>query len=361
MRKKLYVMCMFIVAIIVCVGCGNKNETSKETDVTPTLVTTALPTQEVVTQEPVTKAPTTEVTEEPVEDTTKAPEMEATNEPTDEATKGATGESVEPTKAPVEEPTAEPTSAPTMAPGDEPTIEPTTQPGDEPTAKSTIEPDDESTKEPTKAPTKSPTKAPLEIVDYVEESKSKTTDFKYGVKKVVTTVTYYNVYSDGSKKVDYTYSYNDYDVSGYSATDAELMDETKKVQASNMTYYEEVLDLVNAIRTEVGVPPLVLDVKMCKAATMRALEMDYSGLFSHTRPDGRSCFDVLDTFNIECWGCGENIAAGYGSPKAVVEGWKNSPGHYSNMINEGYTKMGVGRSNQGIGGYGDYWAQLFAG
>ena len=143
MRKKLYVMCMFIVAIIACVGCGNKNETSKETDVIPTLVTSKSPVQEVTTQEPATMAPTTEVTEEPVEDTTKAPEMEATNEPTDEATKGPTGEQIETTKAPVDAPTGESTIEPTMAPGDEPTIEPTTQPGDEPTAKSTIEPDDE--------------------------------------------------------------------------------------------------------------------------------------------------------------------------------------------------------------------------
>ena len=369
MGKRLYVIYVLIAVAVISVGCGKGNDIGLPQDVTPSLASSATPTLENTTKEPEkepdnftkgpdkiensTREPDKEGQEAPTIEPTQAPEA-PTKEPTIESTKAPTSKPpVEPTKAPTKKPTAEPTKAPTKKPTAVPTVAPTKAA----TNKPTVEP----TKAPTNRPTKTPTKAPLEIVDYVEESKSKTTDFKYGVKKVVTTVTCYNVYSDGSKKVDYTYSYNDYDVSGYSATDAELMDETKKVQASNMTYYEEVLDLVNAIRAEVGVPPLVLDVKMCKAATMRALEMDYSGLFSHTRPDGRSCFDVLDTFNIECWGCGENIAAGYGSPKAVVEGWKNSPGHYSNMINEGYTKMGVGRSNQGIGGYGDYWAQLFAG
>ena len=405
MGKRLYVIYVLIAVAVISVGCGKGNDIGLPQDVTPSLASSATPTLENTTKEPEkepdnftkgpdkiensTREPDKEGQEAPTIEPTQAPEA-PTKEPTIESTKAPTSKPpveptkaptskppVEPTKAPTKKPTAEPTKAPTKKPTavptvaptkaatNKPTVEPTKAPTKKPTAVPTKVPTNKPTVEPTKAPTnrptKTPTKAPLEIVDYVEESKSKTTDFKYGVKKVVTTVTCYNVYSDGSKKVDYTYSYNDYDVSGYSATDAELMDETKKVQASNMTYYEEVLDLVNAIRAEVGVPPLVLDVKMCKAATMRALEMDYSGLFSHTRPDGRSCFDVLDTFNIECWGCGENIAAGYGSPKAVVEGWKNSPGHYSNMINEGYTKMGVGRSNQGIGGYGDYWAQLFAG
>ena len=39
---------------------------------------------------------------------------------------------------------------------------------------------------------------------------------------------------------------------------------------------------------------------------------------------------------------GENIAAGQRSAVEVNEDWTNSPGHYANMINPAYTKLGVG-------------------
>ena len=399
MRKRLYVIYVLIAVAVISVGCGKGNDIGSPQDVTPSLASSATPTRENTTKEPekepdnFTKgpdkienstrepdkegqeAPTIEPTQAPVEPTiepTKAP----TSKPPVELTKAPTSKPpVEPTKAPTNKPTAEPTKAPTnkptavptKAPTNKPTVEPTKAPTNKPTAvptkaptnKPTAVPTKAPTKAPTNKPTKTPTKAPLEIVDYTEETTSKKINYKYGIKKVETTVTYYYVYSDGSKEAYHTSTYDEYDTSGYSATDAELMDETNKLQGNNMSYYKEVLDLVNAIRAEVGASPLELDVTLCKAATMRALEMDCSGLFDHTRPDGSSCFDVLDTFNVEYWSCGENIAAGYRSPEAVVEGWKNSSGHYANMVNTGYTKLGVGMSNQGIGGYGYYWAQIF--
>lgn len=91
---------------------------------------------------------------------------------------------------------------------------------------------------------------------------------------------------------------------------------------------------------------------------MRAVEMAYANIFSHTRPDGSSCFSVFPYYSISYFAAGENIAAGYGSPEAVVTGWKNSEGHYANMINVSFTKLGVGYFNIDYG-YGAYWVQLF--
>ena len=39
---------------------------------------------------------------------------------------------------------------------------------------------------------------------------------------------------------------------------------------------------------------------------------------------------------------GENIAAGYASPQAVMNGWMNSPGHRSNILNGSFNAIGVG-------------------
>lgn len=39
---------------------------------------------------------------------------------------------------------------------------------------------------------------------------------------------------------------------------------------------------------------------------------------------------------------GENIAWGYKASADVVEGWKNSPTHYENIMNPNYTETGIG-------------------
>ena len=56
----------------------------------------------------------------------------------------------------------------------------------------------------------------------------------------------------------------------------------------------------------------------------------------------------------------ENIAAGYATPKAVVEGWMNSPGHRANILTSGLKKLGVGYTTSNDR-YGHYWVQLFIG
>lgn len=127
-------------------------------------------------------------------------------------------------------------------------------------------------------------------------------------------------------------------------------------------FANEVLRLVNIERAKEGVAPLVLDEALCNAGNMRAIEMDYSGYFSHTRPNGNSCFEVYDICNVE-WqrACGENIAAGQATPEEVVASWLRSAGHRANIINPEYTRMGLGYSTGGGGAYHHYWAQEFAG
>ena len=127
-------------------------------------------------------------------------------------------------------------------------------------------------------------------------------------------------------------------------------------------YASEVLRLVNIERAKVGAAPLVLDEALCNAANMRAIEMDYSGYFSHTRPNGESCFEVFSKCGVVGKTYGENIAAGYPTPEAVVDGWMNSTGHRANIINTEYTRMGLGYSaGLSMSEFGCYWAQEFAG
>lgn len=113
-----------------------------------------------------------------------------------------------------------------------------------------------------------------------------------------------------------------------------------------------VLELVNIERQKAGLNPLEYYHAGQSAADIRAAEIIES--FSHTRPDGSSCFTVFDEFNINYRSVGENIAYGYPTPEAVVEGWMNSEGHRANILNASFTHLIVGYNN-------NYWVQLFIG
>ena len=120
-------------------------------------------------------------------------------------------------------------------------------------------------------------------------------------------------------------------------------------------FEQRVLDLVNIERGKEGLSPLEWDgPNLGAGADVRAVEISTN--FSHTRPDGRSCFTAITNPGA----VGENIAAGYRSPEAVVEGWMNSPGHRANILDPDFKKLGVGYYYASGSYYGHYWVQLFS-
>ena len=88
---------------------------------------------------------------------------------------------------------------------------------------------------------------------------------------------------------------------------------------------------------------------------VRAKELDT--LFSHTRPNGTDSSTA--TYEAGAGGStGENIAMGYMTPKDVVEGWMNSPGHRTAILTKASTHIGVGIYQNDAGVY--FWVQDFA-
>lgn len=117
-------------------------------------------------------------------------------------------------------------------------------------------------------------------------------------------------------------------------------------------YAAEELRLINAERAKYNLSPLSTTAALNNAARERAIEIAAS--FSHTRPNGASCFTVLDEHGIGGAARGENIAAGYVSPSDVMEGWMKSIGHRRNILGS-YNKIGIGiYEHDGT----IYWVQL---
>lgn len=124
-------------------------------------------------------------------------------------------------------------------------------------------------------------------------------------------------------------------------------------------YINEVLRLVNIERAGAGLDPLKLDTKLCAAAQTRAVEISTQTEIEHTRPNGTECFTVLDEMNISYYYAGENIAGGYLTPEAVVQGWMNSEGHRKNILDPYYNKIGIGFYKKDNSKYQYYWSQFF--
>ena len=128
----------------------------------------------------------------------------------------------------------------------------------------------------------------------------------------------------------------------------------------------EVVQYVNNERTAAGLQPVTESPVLDKLAAIRAGET--VSLFSHTRPDGRTCFTVFSDYAVTYRGAGENIAAGHENANQVMYmnedashiGWMYSPGHKANIMNGSYTKIGVAARYVEGSAYKYYWCQLFS-
>ena len=116
---------------------------------------------------------------------------------------------------------------------------------------------------------------------------------------------------------------------------------------------KEQMELTNQERSAVGVGALHMDPRLQEAAMLRAAECAVN--FSHTRPDGSSCFTAVS--HVASYAFAENIAAGSSTAAAATDQWMNSSGHRANMLSSRYTSMGVGCVRVGAVAY---WVQIFA-
>lgn len=130
---------------------------------------------------------------------------------------------------------------------------------------------------------------------------------------------------------------------------------TGQTTTTEDSYVDEVIRIVNEERAKQGLQPLKKNNDLCKVAGIRATET--TSLFSHTRPNGESCFTILKEYNISYMTVGENIAAGQQTPAEVMNAWMNSQGHRENIMNSSFGQIGVGVVKGGS--YGIYWVQMF--
>ena len=101
-----------------------------------------------------------------------------------------------------------------------------------------------------------------------------------------------------------------------------------------------VIEKTNAQRVRHGLRPLIVDRRLLLSARRHAAWMTNSRSMTHTNQP-----------------VGENIAMGQTSSTEVMNSWMNSSGHRANILNPGYTRIGVAAYTTPGGTI--YWCQQF--
>jgi hypothetical protein len=104
-----------------------------------------------------------------------------------------------------------------------------------------------------------------------------------------------------------------------------------------------------------GQRPMAAAKLVRTAARAHSKDMRVKGYFEHNSPDGKTPWDRIKAAGYSQPGA-ENIAMGYATAKAVIDGWMNSPGHRANILNCKLKAVGIGVE---YGSGGPWWTQDF--
>lgn len=117
---------------------------------------------------------------------------------------------------------------------------------------------------------------------------------------------------------------------------------------------DEMIDLINEVRTEHGIASLTKSDILMEIAQKRADEQVEMQEMQHSRPDGTYWSTILEEygFNLFELQYGENLSwTSYLSASYAVDGWEASAGHFNTMTASNKNYIGVGVAQNNDGGY----------
>ncbi len=115
--------------------------------------------------------------------------------------------------------------------------------------------------------------------------------------------------------------------------------------STTVSYADRVLALTNAERSARGLRPLALSPCADGFADAWAVKLAATGALSH-----QAMSPIMTTCRASR--AGENVAYGNVTPEGMVKMWMDSAGHRANILNAGYTHLGVGTTTTSSGTYG---------
>ncbi len=120
-----------------------------------------------------------------------------------------------------------------------------------------------------------------------------------------------------------------------------------KSQRGVLSYATDVSDATllndtNQQRNAHNQSPLKLNDKLDQAAQAKAADMVARNYWSHTTPENKTPWNFIDKVNYNYQKAGENLAYGFVTSSATINGWMHSQAHRENLLDTAYTEVGFG-------------------
>lgn len=120
----------------------------------------------------------------------------------------------------------------------------------------------------------------------------------------------------------------------------------------------ELVDLVNALRAAAALPPVQWHAQVAAAAQEQSAYQAFIGRLSHVGEGGSDTGDRLSAQGFRWINWGENVGAGFGAPKQLLDAWLASGDHYQHLVGDfRYAGAGVAATASGT----PYWTLVLAG
>ncbi len=151
------------------------------------------------------------------------------------------------------------------------------------------------------------------------------------------------------------------------ATPAQSSDEPVTCGPIDLVARLRVLELVNEARATArycgnewypATGELAWNDRLEQAALRHSVDLATHDIFSHTGSDGSSASQRADDAGYQWRRVGENIAAGRNTAEGSINAWLESPGHCQNIMQPGYTEMGLACDFNASSTYRSYWTQV---
>ena len=113
--------------------------------------------------------------------------------------------------------------------------------------------------------------------------------------------------------------------------------------------------LVNATRTQAGLPALKVNGTLTSSANAYAKLMADRNFFSHDGIDGSSPQSRIKASGYAGRFKGEALAAGQTSPQSALNTWLNSPAHRDILMDRNAVEVGIGYYSKPGTAYTTYW------
>lgn len=136
-------------------------------------------------------------------------------------------------------------------------------------------------------------------------------------------------------------------------------DQNPPLPPEHREFVQDVVELTNEQRREHGCDDVTWDAELAVPAQEHSQDMADNDFMGHIGSDGRDPGQRVADSDYPGRYRAENVAAGYETPRDVVEGWMNSDGHRANILNCELRDIGVGYAHSPDTEYGTYWTQNF--